>query len=377
MPPGEASVVRVEPGRGGYEVRIGAGLLDRLADLVAPVVDARRWAILTDETVGRLHGVAATASFVRAGLAADLVAFTPGEASKTREMWASLSDTLFERGFGRDAAIVALGGGVVGDLAGFVAATWMRGVPLVQVPTTVLAMVDASVGGKTGVDVPAGKNLVGAFKWPAIVVADPAVLRTLPGDVFRAGMAEAVKHGAVADGAHFDWLGERADALLHHDVTSLEALVRRSVEIKAAVVSEDPLESGRRAILNFGHTVAHAIERASDYAVAHGRAVAMGMVAEAYVGERLGITERGSARALASALARFDLPVAVPDDLAPARVLEHARHDKKNRASRIHCALIAGVGEAARNPDGGWTFAVSGEALLDGIAAGRDASNAR
>lgn len=377
VPPGEPSVVRVATGSGGYEVRIGAGLLDHLAELAAGVVGARRWAILTDETVGRLHGAAAIASFERAGFAADLVAFSPGEASKTRATWAALCDALGERGFGRDCAIVALGGGVVGDVAGFVAATWMRGVPLVHVPTTLLAMVDASVGGKTGIDVPAGKNLVGAFKWPAVVVADPAVLRTLPDDVFRAGMAEAVKHGVVADGAHLDWLVARADALLAQDAASLGALVRRSVEIKAAVVSEDPLESGRRAILNFGHTVAHGIERASDYTVDHGRAVAMGMVAEAFVGERLGITKRESARTLARALARFDLPVAVPDDLAPARVLEYARHDKKNRASRIRCALIAGVGEAARNAGGDWTFAISGEELLYGIAAGRDASNTR
>ena len=209
-----------------------------------------------------------------------------GRASKTREQWARLTDALLEQGFGRDSGIVALGGGVAGDLAGFVAATYMRGLPYVQVPTTLLAMLDASVGGKTGVDTPQGKNLIGAFHPPAAVIADPLVLGTLPERDFRGGMAEAVKHGLIADAAYFAWMERNADALLRRDQAALTRLVRRSVEIKAEVVSGDEREAGRRAILNAGHTVAHALEHATAYALPHGEAVALGLVAECALAER-------------------------------------------------------------------------------------------
>jgi 3-dehydroquinate synthase len=360
--------VAVETAAAGYDVIIERGALARLAAYSAAVAPGRRWAILTDTTVRDLWGGAALASFESAGLEAQTVAFEPGEASKSRATWAALTDRLIELGYGRDSGIVALGGGVAGDLAGFVAATWMRGVPLVQAPTTLLAMVDASVGGKTGLDVPAGKNLVGAFKWPAVVVVDPTVLRTLPDDVYRAGFAEAVKHAAVADADHLAWLEAQAGALLRRDESTLAALIRRSIEIKAAVVSRDPVESGLRAILNFGHTVGHAIERQSDYGLPHGFAVAIGMVAEARLGERLGLTRPGTAERLASLLARLGLPVAVPPDMPADAIAGHARRDKKNRESRIRCALVTRPGEPARTETGEWAIPVSDEDLRESLA---------
>src|SRR5690606_4159708 len=199
------------------------------------------------------------------------------------------------RGFGRDCCVIALGGGVAGDIAGFVAATYMRGVPFVQLPTTLLAMIDASVGGKTGVDTAAGKNLVGAFHAPRIVIIDPLTLRTLPETELRSGLAEAVKHGAILDAAYFDWIADHVDDLLARDHAALEYLIARSVDLKANVVSEDPLESDRRAILNFGHTVGHALERCTNYRLPHGFAVSAGMCAEAALGQAAGFTNRGAA----------------------------------------------------------------------------------
>ncbi|HET7427516.1 MAG TPA: 3-dehydroquinate synthase, partial [Gemmatimonadales bacterium] len=259
---------------GRYPVYVEPGALGRLESLVAEQWPGARVAMIADAAVlallqegrfgrGRWHGPALT--------------FPPGESSKSRDEWSRLTDALLAKGYGRDSAIVSLGGGVAGDLAGFVAATYMRGVPYLQVPTSLLAMLDAAVGGKTGVDTPHGKNLIGAFHPPAAVVADPRVLATLPERDFRGGMAEAVKHGLIADADYFAWMEREADALLRRDEAALTRLVRRSVEIKAEVVSADERESGRRAILNAGHTVAHALEHATGYALPHGEAVALGL----------------------------------------------------------------------------------------------------
>jgi 3-dehydroquinate synthase len=200
---------------------------------------------------------------------------------------------------------VALGGGVTGDLAGFVAATFLRGLPFVQVPTSALAMIDAAVGGKTAVDVPAGKNLVGAIHQPRLVLADTETLCTLPAAGLADGMAEAVKHGVVADASYLGYVEQHSAAILARDPRVMEHVVARSVEIKAAVVAADPLEAGRRAVLNFGHTVGHAIEAAAGFSVPHGAAVAAGMVAEARLGERVGRTVAGTATRIAAAIARF------------------------------------------------------------------------
>jgi 3-dehydroquinate synthase len=302
--------------------------------------------------------------------------FPAGEAHKTRATWMDLSDRLLARGIGRDAAVIALGGGVVGDVAGFVAATYMRGVPCIQVPTTLLAMIDASIGGKTGVDVTAGKNLIGAFHPPGLVVVDPLLLDTLPDAELRNGLAEAVKHGAIADARHFRWLVEQAPVLTRRDPAALSALIRHSVEIKAAVVGRDPDERGERAILNFGHTAGHALERLTGYAMPHGHAVSIGMVIAARLGESMGVTEAGTTDALREALDGFALPTRPPDDVAPADLAAAAVSDKKARAGTIRFSLLRRIGVAAQTPDAGWTFPVEASALAAALAGARSTARA-
>jgi 3-dehydroquinate synthase len=343
--------VEVRHALGSYPVYVEPGALARLGELTARHLPARRLALLSDATVRALPprwGV------VLPQVDAELV-IPPGESSKSRERWTELSDALLARHFGRDSALILLGGGVVGDLGGFVAATYLRGIPHVQVPTTLLAMLDASVGGKTGVDTPQGKNLIGAFHPPSAVVADPRVLATLPEREFRSGLAEAVKHGVIADREYFEWIAGAVDQIAARDPEAMAALVQRSVEIKAAVVSEDEREAGRRAILNAGHTVAHALEQASGYALAHGEAVAIGLVAECRLAESLGLARAGLAPEVASVLRSLELPTALPG-LAPERLLDAMSADKKNRESRIRFALPVAIGEMA--PGEGWTVAV-------------------
>jgi 3-dehydroquinate synthase len=345
-----------------FDVFVRAGVLDELPARVAAAVPAARYAVIVPDDIARSHGARVVASLNDAGLDAALLEFPAGEVHKTRETWAALSDLMLELRCGRDSCVVAVGGGVCGDLAGFVAATYMRGVPVVQVPTTLLAMVDASVGGKTGVDTDAGKNLIGAFHAPALVLADPLVLRTLPRREFTAGLSEAVKHGAILDAAYFAWIEANVDAILSLDAAALEQLVLRSVQLKADVVMDDPYEHGRRAALNFGHTVAHALELHEDYALLHGHAVAIGMVVEAAAGEADGVTKPGTRSRIAALLERLDLPIGV-EVAAPHRVLGAMSLDKKARRARPLFALPARIGEIARAADAGWTCALSEDAL--------------
>jgi 3-dehydroquinate synthase len=335
---------------GSYPVVVETGALARLAPLVTERLAGRRVAMIADAAVlallqaGRLGAPAWTG---------ETVTFPAGEASKTRDTWARLTDALLERGFGRDSGIVALGGGVAGDLAGFVAATYLRGVPYVQVPTTLLAMLDASVGGKTGVDTPQGKNLIGAFHPPVLVLSDPATLATLPDREYRAGMAEAVKHGLIADREYFGWMEREVPRLLAREPAALEHLVRRSVEIKAEVVSGDEREAGRRAILNAGHTVAHAIERATAYGEPHGEAVAIGLVAECELAARLGRAAPAVGVRVAGLLQRLGLPTRLATPVAGDALLRAMASDKKNRAARIRFALPSELGAMVEGE--GWT----------------------
>lgn len=326
---------------GPARVCVSAGLLDRLADVVT--VRAHRCVIITDTNVGPLYAARAMAAL--GALDPAVLSMLAGEQYKTRETWASLTDEMLAAGFSRDSLVVALGGGVVGDVAGFVAATYMRGVPCVQVPTSLVAMIDASIGGKTGVDVPAGKNLVGAFHHPAVVAADPSLLATLPQREFISGLAEAIKHGVIADAAYFGDVVSYARA--HNGGASREpsetaALVERSILIKANVVADDPLESGKRKILNFGHTLGHALEAASGYTMLHGEAVAVGMALEARLGERLGVTAPGTADAIVDALRAARLPVTAEFEVDD--IIARTHGDKKKSGGRVQYSLPAAIG---------------------------------
>jgi 3-dehydroquinate synthase len=342
---------------GPYEVLVGRGALASLGELVRKACPAHQYAVIADQHVADLYGAAALSSLSGAGLSARLFPFPSGEWNKTREQWGALTDQLLAARIGRDGAVVALGGGVAGDLGGFVAATYLRGIPCVQVPTTLLAMIDAAIGGKTGLDVPAGKNLVGAFHPPRAVLADVDLLATLPRPQLASGLAEAVKHGVIADAGYLR-IFETPAALLAREPAALEPLVVRSIEIKAGIVAQDARETGLRQVLNFGHTVAHALEAHSGYALLHGEAVAIGMVAEAWIAEACGLAGRGLHDAVAGILEGCALPTTIPADLTTDALLEVMQADKKVRAGTVRFALPSRLGAMARAPDGAWTIEV-------------------
>ncbi len=348
---------------GGYDVLVGRGLLARLPALLAEACPAYAYAVIADAHVAERHGPALLGPLEAAGLRARLVPFPAGEWNKSREQWAELTDRMLAAGFGRDAAVIAFGGGVAGDLGGFVAATYLRGIPAVQVPTTLLAMIDASVGGKTALDVPAGKNLVGAFHPPRLVVADVELLATLPRAQLAAGLAEALKHAAIRDAAYLDRLADPRPVFAH-DLDALQDIVRRSVEIKAEIVAADPLEAGPRQMLNFGHTIAHAVETVCGFDLLHGECVAIGMLAEAAIGEQLGATEPDVRAQLLRLCDAYALPLALPAELPREQLLEVMRRDKKSRGDRVRLALPQALGVYTQRVDGAWTVEVDEELLL-------------
>jgi 3-dehydroquinate synthase len=346
----------------GYAIKVRSGIRRSLPQMVPAHTKAHRYAVIADERVGGLYGEDLVSGLREAGREAHLLTFPPGEASKTREEWARLTDAMLRMGFGRDSAVVAVGGGVAGDLAGFVAATFMRGIPLVQVPTSLVAMIDSSVGGKAGVDVPEGKNLVGAFHSPRLVVVDPEVAVTLPREERAQGLAEAVKHGAILDPVYLADLEGDIPCVMNGEVGATGRVVVRSIEIKADVVSKDERESGLRKVLNFGHTIGHAVESAAGYRLSHGTCVALGMVLEARLGEALGVTRPGTSGTLERLVTLLGLPTCLPEDLDPAVVLGFTHADKKGRGGRPHYVLLAQAGRVAFGTD--WAQEVPDEQVL-------------
>jgi len=320
-------------------VVVGAGALTLAAKDIAKAFPRDRTIVVSDAYVAGLYGRRFVEQLSRRGVDAALLTFARGERSKTRETKARLEDRLFALGAGRDTVVVALGGGVTGDLAGFLAATWHRGVPLIAIPTTLLAMVDAALGGKTAVDLPGGKNLIGAFHQPAALWADLDVLPTLAARTYRAGLAEAVKTAVVCDAALFDRLEAQVVPLLRRDPRAVSPLVARCLALKGAVVASDEREAGRRAILNFGHTAAHAIEGATDFQVSHGDAVAIGLVAESRLACRMTGFPPEHADRIEALLHAFGLPVKPPRGLDAKRLVGAASRDKKTRAGVVRCVL--------------------------------------
>lgn len=349
------TTLTVDHAGGRYPVRLGAGGFAALPETVARVGNGGTVVVISDTTVALLHPAPLPDAIH--------LTFPAGESHKTREQWEVLTDALLARRLDRHTLIVAVGGGVTTDLAGFVAATYLRGIRWIAVPTTTLAMLDAAVGGKTGVDTPLGKNLVGAFHPPIAVIADPALLATLPDRTFREGLAEAVKHAAITGEAEMAWLEEQVEAILARDPDTVAELVRRSISIKSAVVADDEREHGRRAVLNAGHTLAHALEHAHGLTLAHGEAVAIGLVGEALLGERMAITAPGTAQRLARLLEALGLPTSPPHDTDQQIAREGLTRDKKNRGGRIRATLLARIGEVARDGDA-WTVPVNGADLL-------------
>lgn len=333
-----------------YDVVVGRGLLARAGERIAPLAKGRT-VIVSDETVAAIHGQALSASLEAAGVRTQTITVPAGEASKSFAQLERVLDRLLEIGLDRKDVVVALGGGVVGDLAGLAAALYMRGIDFVQVPTTLLAQVDSSVGGKTAIDTPRGKNLIGAFHQPRLVLADIDVLATLPDKQLRSGWAEVLKHGLICDAAFFDWLaGEGADGA-RGDPAALERAVVRSVEIKSAVVSEDEKEAGRRALLNLGHTFGHAVEAELGFeeaALAHGEAVALGCCLAFRYSAHEGLCPEADARRVEAVVAAAGLPTRLDQagTFDADRLLALMAGDKKAEGGALTLILARGIGQA-------------------------------
>ncbi|HEX5354288.1 MAG TPA: 3-dehydroquinate synthase [Rhodanobacteraceae bacterium] len=332
-----------------YPIRIGTGLLDDI-NAWRDAIHGSHVLIVSDDNVAPLYAERLRAGLMRssgATIRCETCVLAAGEAHKNLDAVAMILDALAQLGATRDACVLALGGGVVGDIAGFAAACWMRGIDFLQFPTTLLAMVDSSVGGKTGVDHPAGKNLVGAFHQPRAVMADLDTLSTLPDRELRAGLAEVVKTACVGDADFFTWLEAHADALLARDAEALTRAIATCCRFKAGVVERDEREMGERALLNFGHTFGHALETEAGYGtLLHGEAVAIGMLLAARLSTQLGMADAAEGERLRALLQRIGLPTAVPRGISADALLARMRLDKKNRAGALRLILWHGIGHA-------------------------------
>jgi 3-dehydroquinate synthase len=342
--------LRIDLGERAYAIHIGEHLLSS-AGLILPHLDLPKVAIVTNTTVAALYLQQLAETLRAGGVNVISIVLEDGERHKD---WATLNriyDALLERRCDRKTTLIALGGGVVGDLAGFAAATYMRGIPFIQVPTTLLAQVDSSIGGKTGINHPLGKNMIGAFYQPRVVLADTAVLESLPPRELSAGMAEVIKHGLIRDGVFFAWLEQNMEKLLACDPQALAHAVRQCCEIKAAVVAEDERETGVRALLNFGHTFGHAIESGLGYGKwLHGEAVGVGMVMAADLSRRMGFITRADVDRIIALLKRARLPIA-PPGIAPGLLLELMSVDKKAEGGKLRFVLLDAIGAASVRAD--------------------------
>lgn len=339
-----ARSVRVDVPGASYDVLIGEGLLAATGEHLRAVTDANKVALITDDVVAELHGIVVDSSIARGGFEVVSLAIGAGESSKNWATAGELVEALAVASLGRDDVVVALGGGVVGDIAGFVAAVYLRGVAFVQIPTTLLAMVDSSVGGKTAVDLSSGKNLAGAFKQPLLVLADTNALRTLPEKEWQSGLAEVIK-SAVLDGDEFmSWLEANANEIISREPATVAEMVERCVRFKASVVARDEREEGPRECLNYGHTLGHAVEKVAGYGVfTHGAAVAEGVRFAARVSMDLAGADTAFVRRQDALLDRFGLP-SLGVSLPPDMVFSAMRSDKKVRSGQVRMVLAESPG---------------------------------
>ena len=337
--------VTVSLGQRSYPIELGEGLLSRVGEFMKSRGIGGRVAVVSNPVVAGLYAEEIRDSLRDAGYDNALVLIPEGEAHKNAASLGLIYDALVEHRFDRSAALIALGGGVIGDITGFAAATFLRGIGYVQVPTTLLAQVDASVGGKTAVNHDQGKNLIGAFHQPRLVVIDMKTLRTLPEREFAAGMAEVIKHGIIQDAGYFGFLEEEMDSLMRLDAEAVETAVAGSCRIKAAVVEQDEREDDRRAILNFGHTVGHALESFTAYErFLHGEAVAIGMIQAATLSAGRGLLSDAELERIEALVRRAGLPWQIPDDIALEDLVAGMALDKKSHAGKIKFVLCEGIG---------------------------------
>lgn len=339
----EPLTVHVDLAERAYDVRIGSGLLSHVGRYAQGLMIGSKCAVVTDSNVGPLYASAVLASLAASGITATVVTVPAGESSKSMAVVGDVCSQMLRAGLDRKSFLIALGGGVIGDLAGFAASIFMRGIPFIQVPTTVLSQVDSSVGGKTGVNTAEGKNLIGTFSQPSLVIADVDTLQSLPSREYCEGFAEIIKHAAIKDAAMFDDINAVAD-----DSGDLAALIRRNVAIKARIVEKDEHEtSGLRALLNFGHTIGHAIEASVPYGeLLHGEAISLGMVAGARLSSQVAGLPVVTPAKIVGVLKRFGLPTTLPASIGAETILEHMKHDKKFSEGKIRFVLLRALGEA-------------------------------
>lgn len=362
------TVVPVNLGERGYEIHIGSGLLNRVGELISSVCAGRSAAIITNPAIGGLYAGRLAAGLERSGITPHIIYVPAGERFKSLRTVARVYERLLDERMDRGGIVIGLGGGVVGDLAGFTAATYLRGLDFVQIPTSLLAQVDASVGGKTGVNLSRGKNLVGAFYQPKLVLTDVSTLETLSPREFRAGLAEVIKHGIIRDAAYFARLESVLGTGKRLDESELEWVIARSCEIKAEVVLQDERESGLRRVLNYGHTVAHAVESLTRFRrYKHGEAVAIGMVTAALVARELGRAAPDLVDRVSGILRAGRLSSKPPSDVAPAEIVSAMGLDKKVAHGKLHVVLVDDIGSsyvADDVPPEAWRTALEMQALL-------------
>ncbi len=342
--------VRADPHR--YNVLIGSGLLVSIGDLIKKQLCGLHCAIVSDTTIARLFADRVKQSLTAAGLAPTLITILAGEKSKTLEQAGAICDQMVAAGLDRQSFVIGLGGGVIGDISGFVAAIYHRGIPHVQIPTTLLAMVDSSIGGKTGVNTAAGKNLIGAVHHPSLVIDDVDVLKMLPRREFNQGFAEIIKHAIIADAEMFAALKEK-EARSPRRPLALQSLIRRNIKIKSKIVAKDERDrTGERAILNFGHTVGHGIERAGDYQeFLHGEAVSLGIVAACAISIKKAGLPQDQRDAIVDLLRRFELPTHLPRDFPREKIFEALPYDKKFESGNIRFVVTPRIGSAHLSSD--------------------------
>lgn len=367
--PGEIShvweTVSVPLAEKSYDILIGPGILSELGPMLEEFLPGGNFIMVTDSTVEDYLGLDLMNLLETAGVRVSMISFTAGEESKCMDTIVDLARNMVLAGADRSTVILALGGGVTGDMAGFLASIYMRGIPFIQIPTTLLAQVDSSVGGKTGVDLPEGKNLLGTFTQPLRVYADIGVLCTLPAPELRNGLAEVIKYGMIWSPELFSMLEEKWWDVVNLEPRTTAEIVKQSCEIKAHVVAGDEKEGGLRRILNFGHTIGHAVEASSDYRIPHGEAVAMGMSAVARISRNRDMISPEEVGRLDALLEKFRLPRTIPDFISDDSIINLIQHDKKVKNGRVHFVLSNGIGETVITGD------VNSEEIVRAIAACR------
>lgn len=328
-----------------YEILIGRNILKNIPTELKKIGLAHSYAIISDSNVAKLHGKKLLDQFIKSGLKTHLIYFPAGEINKNRGTKVILENKMLKLGLARDSAIIALGGGVVGDVAGFVAATYNRGIPYIQVPTTLVACVDSSIGGKTGIDTPYGKNLIGAFHQPYGVYIDVETLATLEKKEIREGLAEIIKYGVIIDETLFRLIENQIDQIFSYNPELLISIIKRCCEIKGSIVERDERESNLRKILNFGHTVGHAIEKIYNYKMTHGEAISIGMIIEGKIALNLGVLDRGDFERLVILLRKAGLPTRLSKRPDLRMMIDTMKLDKKARDGNIEMVLPSKIGE--------------------------------